>query len=199
MPPEFTTAEIPDAPRYWAELERHLMEAAAMQLKPAGAPLEFDSRVYDRLAPREYQEPRFPATTAAAMVVIVLCAALLIQWLPGHSPQADIAEPGTEAGYPLSALEPSPVELIPIDRTWDRPARRAGPTLSAVDRLTTDLRNHGYDVHVEYRIVTDPALDGEILAVRHAFDTSSSTLFQEEAESPVIVIVAEVPPGSRTF
>ncbi len=73
------------------------------------------------------------------------------------------------------------------------------PVLTELDRLTNNLRNHGYEVRVAYQTVTDPSLDGEILHVRHAFATTRNAVLQREARGPVIVTVAEVPPNSRIF
>lgn len=202
MPPEFHVSDISETPRYWAELERQLRTAAGVSLARPDAPAtpEFDGRLLEHLAPDSYREPRFPVVAAAAMIAIAMGTAVLLQWLPGRSAPAEVAAPGvTRAPVVMSSFEPTPIEIIPFESAADRSLQPVDPVLSDVDRLTADLRDRGHDVQITYRPVTDPSLDGEILEVRHAFETGISVLLKHEAKAPVIVTVAEALPNTRIF
>ncbi len=202
MPPEFHVSDIPETPRYWAELERRLRNATGVCLGRTEAPAtpEFEGRLLEHLAPGSYREPRFPAVAAAAMIAIAMCTAVLLQWLPGRTAPAEVAAPGvTRPPVVMSSFEPTPIEIIPFESPSDRSLQPGVQALSEVDRLTANLRDRGHEVQITYRLVTDPSLDGEILEVRHAFETGISVLLKHEAKTPVIVTVAEALPNTRIF
>ena len=195
MLPEFRTPKSPETPRFWADLETELRQAAQIQVRPPDIPStpRFERALLAQAdsATAGYREPRFPAIAAAAIASMVLVTALLLQALPGLPASSGIAAPGV-------APRLDPVTIAGVTEAPDVNAQamvvasfaRFADDRTEVDRLAAQLRNQGYEVSVSHRVVPDPSLDGQILEMRHAYDTTGATITTGEARGPVVLVVA---------
>ncbi|MDH3500213.1 MAG: hypothetical protein OEM97_08835 [Acidimicrobiia bacterium] len=193
MFPDFIQPPIPDNPSFWDALEHQLRVEATVTVNPAEVPAtpEFDGAVLSHLAGRGpvYTEPGFPVIALAAIAAIILAAAGLIQLLPGMATDAQVASPGARA-----RVEPMP-EPVSAEPMAVASFIRFTDQRSEADRMVDELRDRGYEVTVTHQTVSDPSLDGEILGVRHADDTSGVTLSTLDARGAVILIVAKAATG----
>jgi hypothetical protein len=196
MHPEFFhPTEPPETPRFWAGLEAELRETARVHVRPPAIPPtpRFEQDVLNRfdLERATYSEPGFPAGAMAAIAAVVVATAVLLQTLPGLPSSSGVASPGdVPRPQPVAATEI--VEQPPLSAQAMVVASfaRFADDRTEVDRLAASLRNRGYEVSVSHRVVPDPSLDGQILEMRHAFDTTGSTIMTGEARGPVVLVVA---------